>query len=98
MAPSPTEKAATYRAGYLDEIGDDGIQAVLQVQQRGRSESRIWKITPYWHSWLTGLWHMQTQRTRVWFDGGKLTPDGKGVRLIGDGKFRDEGAIGHMYL
>ena len=75
------ESGKKYSPAYLDEINDANVQLVLQNDRYGNYVPgggsgpfpiMDYRIEPYWHTRLTGLWHMQTRMTKIWFDGGRL--------------------------
>jgi len=83
---SAVHPEANYPSGYLDEMKDQWIRDNFAFDQRDKSPYAVrdYRIEPYWHTRLTGLWHAQTRATRVWFDGGKLdNPDAYHVRGFG---------------
>ena len=80
-------------SSYLDESSDEGVRAAasdaksLEIQ---RNVVRDYKLAPFWHTFFTGLSHMQTRQTRVYFDGGILkSADLSRLHVRGFGEYRD---------
>src|SRR5262249_1046229 len=89
---------AIFPPSYVDEIKDQGVRSTLQFDQYGHHNLGAgwghdpvldYRIVPFWHNRMTGLWHMQTRETRIWFDGGRLDSAAayhvKGFGEYGDG-------------
>jgi len=81
---------AKYPPCYLDEIKEDALQEILRTERFGPIHTPIdYRMAPYWHTPVTGLWHMQTRQTRIWFDGGRMD-NPESFHIEGFGPYSDQ--------
>ena len=90
---SAAKPDAGYPSGYLDESKDENVRAIVEADLKARLYPLVdFKVTPFWHTNMTRLWHMQTRPARIWFDGGKLD-NVNSYHIRPTGSFSDAGTF-----